>query len=121
MVDFPEKSQNSFLFMIQEESALAVARINVDLSDSRALAPFHLRTSILKHFLDPKLYAFCSLFFLLNIVSTTLSSFLPIILQTGMGFSPNKAILLSSPPYYYAVIPIILHRILPTSTKLESP
>ena len=108
MVDFPENSRDSFLFLTPEESTLAVSRINVDRSDSGAPKPFHLRTSILVHFLDPKLYAFCILFFLLNIVSTALSYFLPIILQSGMGFSPDKAILLSSPPYYYAVIPVLL-------------
>jgi MFS family permease len=108
MVDFPENSQNSFHFLSPEESVLAVSRINIDRSDSGAPSPFHLRTSILKHFLDPKLYYFCLLFFLLNIVSTALSYFLPIILQSGMGFSPDNAILLSSLPYYYAVIPVLL-------------
>jgi MFS family permease len=121
MVDFPENSQHSLHFLTPEESALAVSRINVDRSDSGAPAPFHLRTSILKHFLDPKLYAFCLLFFLLNIVSTALSYFLPIILQSGMGFSPNKAILLSAPPYYYAVIPVLLSSYLADKYRTRGP
>ena len=121
MVDFPENSQDSFLFLTPEETDLAVDRINVDRSDSGAPTPFHLRTSILKHFLDPKLYAFCTLFFLLNVVSTALSYFLPIILQSGMGFSPNKAILLSSPPYYYAVVPVLLSSYLADKYQIRGP
>jgi actin cytoskeleton-regulatory complex protein SLA1 len=80
----------------------------VDRKDAGQLEPFHVKSSILVHFLDPKLYAFCTLFFLLNLVSTALSYFLPIILQGGMGFSTDQAILLSSPPYYYSVIPVLL-------------
>lgn len=57
------------------------------------------------------LYGFCSLYFCLNLVSTSLSYFLPIILQSGMGFSEDQAILLSAPPYFYAVIPVIISSI----------
>lgn len=121
MVDFPEKSQHSFRFLTREESILAVSRINIDRSDGGTPTPFHFRTSVLKHFLDPKLYAFCLLFFLLNIVSTALSYFLPIILQSGMGFSPNKAILLSSPPYYYAVVPVVLSSYLADKYRIRGP
>jgi hypothetical protein len=41
----------------------------------------------------------------------SLSYFLPIILQSGMGFSSDQAILLSAPPYFYAVIPVIISSI----------
>lgn len=121
MVDFPDNSQQSFRFLTPEESALAVSRINVDRSDSDAPGAFQLRTSVLKHFLDPKLYAFCTLFFLLNIVSTALSYFLPIILHNGMGFSTNKAILLSSLPYYYAVIPVLLSSYIADKYRTRGP
>jgi len=46
-----------------------------------------------------------------NLVSTSLSYFLPIILQSGMGFSSDQAILLSAPPYFYAVVPVIISSI----------
>jgi sugar phosphate permease len=121
MVDFPENSQHSVHFLTPEETALAVSRINLDRNDSGPPTPFEFRTSVLKHFLDPKLYAFCLLFFLLNIVSTALSYFLPIILQSGMGFSSNKAILLSSPPYYYAVIPVVLSSYLADKYRMRGP
>lgn len=121
MVDFPENSQDSVYFLTRQETALAVSRINADRSDGGPPAPFELRTSVLQHFLDPKLYAFGLLFFLLNIVSTALSYFLPIILQSGMGFSTNKAILLSSPPYYYAVIPVLLSSYLADKYQVRGP
>ncbi|RMD44148.1 hypothetical protein DV735_g951, partial [Chaetothyriales sp. CBS 134920] len=116
MVDFPERSQHSFRFLTAEESALAVERINADRQDagdldddSNASSKDPLTMSkVLLPFLDPKLYIFSILFFLLNIVSTALSYFLPIILQSGFGFSANKSIILSTPPYYYSVIPVIL-------------
>lgn len=60
---------------------------------------------------DPKIYGFCCLFFLLNLVSTALSYFLPIILQSGLGFSSGQSILLAAPPYFYAVIPVIISSI----------
>ncbi|EXJ56556.1 hypothetical protein A1O7_06900 [Cladophialophora yegresii CBS 114405] len=107
MVDFPDRAEHSFHFLNSDEKALALSRINDDRQDGAKPEPFRL-SAILIHFLDPKLYAFCILFFLLNLVSTALSYFLPIILQSGMGFSSNKAILLSSPPYYYSVIPVLL-------------
>jgi len=63
------------------------------------------------HEIDPKIYGYAMLFFLLNLVSTSLSYFLPIILQSGMGFPEDQAILLSAPPYFYAVIPVIISSI----------
>ena len=107
MVDFPEYAQLSFWFLTPSERSLAVSRIHTDRKDAGSPEPFSI-SRIAVHFLDLKLYCFCVLFFLLNLVSTALSYFLPIILQDGMGFSSNQAILLSSPPYYYAAIPVIL-------------
>jgi len=107
MVDFPDNAEHSFRFLSLEEKTLAITRINLDRRDGGKPKPFTI-SNIAVHFLDLKLYAFCLLFFLLNLVSTALSYFLPIILQSGMGFSANKAIILSSPPYYYAVLPVLL-------------
>ncbi|KAA6409659.1 MAG: MFS transporter [Lasallia pustulata] len=106
MVDFPENANQSFHFLSKQETELAVARIQKDRGDVE-LTPFSWG-EVLRHFLDPKIYGFAALFFLLNVVSTALSYFLPIILQSGMGFSSNQAILLSAPPYYYAIIPALI-------------
>ena len=94
MVDFPDKAQESFLFLSNVEAQLARQRIQTDRDDVNA-APFTWR-NILVNFLDPKIYGFSCMFFLLNLVSTSLSYFLPIILESGMGFSSNKSILLST-------------------------
>jgi MFS family permease len=120
MVDFPDRAENSFHFLTSDEKALALSRINDDRHDGAKPEPFRLR-AIMIHFLDPKLYAFCILFFLLNLVSTALSYFLPIILQSGMGFSSNKAILLSSPPYYYSVIPVLLSSYIGDKYRIRAP
>lgn len=120
MVDFPDRCENSFRFLSDDEKSLAISRINEDRRDAGKPEPFRL-SAILIHFLDLKLYAFCALFFLLNLVSTALSYFLPIILQSGMGFSTNKAILLSSPPYYYAVIPALLSSYIGDRYRVRAP
>ncbi|KAF4629573.1 hypothetical protein G7Y89_g8573 [Cudoniella acicularis] len=117
IVDFPEKCHKSFHFLTPEEQAFAETRITDDRGDVKA-EPFAWRRCIV-HFLDAKIYAFCALFFCLNLVSTSLSYFLPIILQSGMGFSTDQAILLSAPPYFYSVIPVIISSIVSDRYQLR--
>lgn len=95
MIDFPDNAHNSFWFLNEAEIKLATKRIEVDRHD--AILDKISWANIAVNFLDIKLYGFSCLYFLLNLVSTSLSYFLPIILQSGMGFSTNKSILLSSP------------------------
>jgi MFS family permease len=119
MVDFPEKAHTSFAFLTPHESALAASRIENDRGDVRA-EEFSWN-DIFVHAKDVKIYGFCTLYFLQNLVSTSLSYFLPIILQGGMGFSSNKSILLSAPPYYYAVLPAILSSLVGDRYQLRGP
>ena len=119
IVDFPEKAQESFFFLDEAETKIAVARIQQDRGDV-VPAPFSW-PEVLKHFLDIKIYGFAATFFLINLVTTALGYFLPIILQGGMGFSTNKAILLSSPPYYYAVIPVLISSYIGDKYRLRGP
>ncbi|KAK2810243.1 hypothetical protein FQN50_003213 [Emmonsiellopsis sp. PD_5] len=119
MIDFPENAHQSFHFLTQDEVDLATGRIQKDRQDALP-EPFSW-SKILVHFLDFKLYGFSCLFFLLNLVSTSLSYFLPIILQGGMGFDTNKSILLSAPPYYYAILPVLLTSLLGDKLRLRSP
>ena len=53
--------------------------------------------------------------------ATALSYFLPIILKNGMGFSENKSILLSAPPYYYAIIPVLLSSFISDKYSIRGP
>lgn len=117
---FPENANKTIAFLSDAEIEFVLTQINDDRKDAGKPEPLSLPV-ILENFLDPKLYAFSILFFLLNIVSTALSYFLPIILQSGMGFSTNKAILLSAPPYYYAVIPVILTSIVGDRYRIRGP
>lgn len=119
MVDFPENAQNSLYFLTPEEQTLAVERINNDRKDVQAEVFAWMK--LLQHGKDPKVYAFSCMFFLLNMVTTSLSYFLPIILQSGFGFSEDKSILLAAPPYYYAVIPVVLSSIVGDKLKLRGP
>ena len=119
IVDFPEQAHQSLWFLTQDEQKLAVSRIQKDRKDVQADA-FSWK-KVLIHAKDPKIYGFACLFFLLNLVSTSLAYFLPIILQSGMGFSENKAIILSAPPYYYAVIPVIISSVIGDRLRLRGP
>ena len=110
IVDFPENAHRSFQFLSQKEQEKAVERITKDRGDVQPI-PFSLK-NVLRHAVDLKTYGYACMFFILNTVSTTLSYFTPIILQGGMGFSTEKAIILAAPPYYYAVIPVILSSII---------
>ena len=119
MVDFPENSHNSFMFLSPEESEIAAKRIEKDRGDVEP--DLFSWSKVLVHAKDPKIYGFCVLYFLQNLVSTSLSYFLPIILQGGMGFSSDKAILLAAPPYYYSVIPAILSSLIGDKYQLRGP
>lgn len=120
MVDLPENSQHSFNFLTPAERSLAIRRINNDRKDADHPGSFSFRL-VAVHFLDPKLYAFGVLFFLLQLVSTALSYFLPIILRNGMGFSENRAILLAAPPYYYSIFPCIITSYFSDRLRLRGP
>ncbi|RWA05624.1 hypothetical protein EKO27_g9480 [Xylaria grammica] len=119
MVDFPDNAQNSFWFLTPAEQELALARINADRKDVEVQG--FAWTKVFIHAGDPKIYGFAVMFFLLNIVSTSLSYFLPSILQAGLGFSENQAILLNAPPYYYAVIPVLLSSIVGDKCRVRGP
>ena len=119
IVDFPENAHNTPYFLTEKEQNLAISRIQKDRHDVQA-EPFTW-LKVLIHAKDLKVYGFAILFFLQNLVSTALSYFLPIILQSGMGFGENKSILLSSPPYYYAVIPVIITSIISDRYHIRGP
>ncbi|KAK3069695.1 hypothetical protein LTR53_011761 [Teratosphaeriaceae sp. CCFEE 6253] len=119
MVDFPDQAHNTPWFLTEEEQKLAVSRIQLDRRDAQA-EPFAW-SKVLRHAKDPKVYGFACMFFLLNLVSTSLSYFTPIILRSGMGFGENASILLSAPPYYYAIIPVILSSVLGDRYRIRGP
>ncbi|KAL8829289.1 MAG: hypothetical protein Q9191_002098 [Dirinaria sp. TL-2023a] len=136
IVDFPENAHRSFYFMSEAESAYVVRRIQNDRGDGEP-TPFRWK-DVLRHFLDPKIYGFAATFFLLVrawhcdlsriFVRTNIgleSRFYGFVLflanYSGMGFSENQAILLSAPPYYYAVIPVLLSSRIGDKYRIRGP
>ncbi len=120
MPDFPERAaEKTAWFLSADETAHVLARIDEDRGDAGQPEPFSA-TAVLGPFLDAKLYAFCLLFFLQNVVSTALSYFVPTILL-GMGFTSADSILLYAPPYYYAVVPALLTSLLSDRLALRGP
>ncbi|KAF2154456.1 MFS general substrate transporter [Myriangium duriaei CBS 260.36] len=104
IVDFPEyawqKKGITLRFITKEESEFMVARIEKDRHDAM-LEEFRLKT-YLSHALDLKVWGFAALFGLTTVLTYTLSFFLPIILQTGMGFDLALSQILVAPPYVAA-------------------
>ncbi|KAL4813336.1 major facilitator superfamily domain-containing protein [Aspergillus spinulosporus] len=119
MVDFPENARKSFYFLTESEAKVAVQRIQADRGDV-VLDPFSWR-KVLVNFTDPKLYGFACMYFCLNIVSTSLNYFLPQIIESGLGFSSNESILLSTPPYYWAVLPVLLTSLIGDTFRIRGP
>ncbi|KAJ4424917.1 hypothetical protein N0V82_000421 [Gnomoniopsis sp. IMI 355080] len=117
--DFPENATKTLWFLTSDDIDQVLDTINQDRKDAGPPEPF-TTSAILTPFLDIKLYAFSLLFFLQNVVSTALSYFIPTIL-VGMGFTSADSILLYAPPYYYAVIPVILTSILADRFSLRGP
>jgi len=95
MVDFPEHAKRSFRFLSDREACVAARRIQDDRADL-VPEPFSWGT-LFANFKDLKIYGFACMFFLLNLITTALAYFLPMILQSGMGFDSNTSILLATP------------------------
>ncbi|RDW81752.1 putative MFS transporter [Aspergillus mulundensis] len=119
MVDFPEDARKSFAFLTETEAKIAVQRIQADRGDV-VLEPFEWR-KVFVNFTDPKLYGFACMYFCLNIVSTALNYFLPQIIESGLGFSANDSILLSTPPYYWAVLPVLFTSLIGDMFRIRGP
>ncbi|KAL3475366.1 major facilitator superfamily domain-containing protein [Aspergillus californicus] len=119
MVDFPENARESFCFLTDTEAKVAAQRIQADRGD--VILDSFAWSKVLVHFTDPKLYGFACMYFLLNLVSTALNYFLPQILVSGMGFSSNESIILSTPPYYYSIFPVLLTSLIGDTYRTRGP
>lgn len=107
IADFPEKAakkSKSFAlsFLTQREADFVVARIEKDRHDAIA-EPFHLGT-YLRCALDLKIWGFACMFGLTTTSTYAIAYFLPIILQSSMGFSVRDAQCLIAPPYVVAAL-----------------
>ncbi|KAK3300649.1 major facilitator superfamily domain-containing protein [Chaetomium fimeti] len=119
MIDFPENSHRSFRFLTPDEVGIVAKRIQTDRGD--LVAQDFALAKVLVHAKDPKVWVFASLFFMQNTVSTALAYFVPIILENGLGYSPDSAIILSAPPYFYAVIPVLVSSYFADRFRIRGP
>jgi MFS family permease len=119
MVDFPENAHRSLWFLDTRETEIMANRINYDRGD--ATADTFSWSKVLLHASDMKIWGLCIMFFLLNMVSTSMSYFLPTILHNGLGYSSDKSILLNAPVYYYAAVPALLSSYVGDEFVLRGP
>ncbi|KAF7713879.1 Uncharacterized protein PECH_006733 [Penicillium ucsense] len=119
MIDFPETTQPSQWFLNENDRNIAVARVNDERADA-FVEPLNWARAT-ECFKDLKLYGFACLYFLLNLVSTAVSYFLPTILEDGLGVVGQKAILLSVPPYLWAAIAVLATSLCADSLNSRGP
>lgn len=119
MVDFPENSHKSFWFFDKRQSEIMAHRIHRDRGD--VTADKFAWSKVFVHASDGKVWGFAVMYFLLNMVSTSMSYFLPTILHNGLGFSSDKSILLNAPVYYWAVVPALLSSFVGDKYSVRGP
>lgn len=91
IVDFPERSKNSWNFLNEKEAAYVVARIEKDRAD--AIPTVFKLGPYLKNALDLKVWGFAWLFMLTTTNSYAIAYFLPIMYVRDS--SPNSELTLS--------------------------
>ncbi|EHY54185.1 hypothetical protein HRR83_008240 [Exophiala dermatitidis] len=121
IVDFPELSTNTFglKFLNKAEAEFVVARIEKDRHDA---IPEQFRLGkYLKNALDLKVWGFAALFGLSTTNTYAIAYFLPIILNSGMGFNVAASQCLVAPPYVLAAIVMYAFAVLGDRWHLRSP
>ncbi|KAL2437015.1 High-affinity nicotinic acid transporter [Exophiala dermatitidis] len=121
IVDFPELSTNTFglKFLNKAEADFVVARIEKDRHDA---IPEQFRLGkYLKNALDLKVWGFAALFGLSTTNTYAIAYFLPIILNSGMGFNVAASQCLVAPPYVLAAIVMYAFAVLGDRWHLRSP
>lgn len=108
--DFPEESHQSFRFLSPQLREIAAHRLARDRDDGK-YTPFTWQACT-KELQDLKLYVFSCLFFINATTATACGIFLAIVLEHDMNHSTENMILLSTPPVFYALIPVSLSSIM---------
>ncbi|KAL4802556.1 major facilitator superfamily domain-containing protein [Aspergillus unguis] len=96
--EYPEKSR----FLTEEERSIIVRLISQDREEQ---ADEKLTVRLMLHILrDFKIWVFASLYMICVVTSYGMAYFMPLILNEKMGFSGALSQVLTTPPYFYAVI-----------------
>ncbi|KAI4111941.1 MAG: hypothetical protein LQ345_006662 [Seirophora villosa] len=119
LVDFPDKADQSWRFLNTDERDFIVRRINKDRDDAIP-EPFTIKR-FLKPALDIKLWILALISFFIITVTTSISVFLPIILNVGFGFSVAASQCLIAPPYALAAILMIASAYLGDRFQVRGP
>ncbi|KAF9889464.1 hypothetical protein FE257_007366 [Aspergillus nanangensis] len=119
LVDFPEKSPQSWRFLNQAEADYIVATIEADRSDV-FVEEFSV-AKYLRNALDSKVWAYFMLYLLTTANAYSIAYFLPIILQDSMGFDVAKAQCLVAPPYVAAAIVMFVQAVYADKWRLRGP
>lgn len=119
LVDFPEKADQSWNFLSKEERDFVIRRINKDRDD--AILERFTVARFLKPALDIKIWILALISFFIITVTTSISVFLPIILNTGLNFSTAASQCLVAPPYALAAILMIISAYLGDRFHVRGP
>ncbi|ESK93153.1 high-affinity nicotinic acid transporter [Moniliophthora roreri MCA 2997] len=95
--DFPDRNT----FLTKEETKLILDRIEQDRGD--ALPDKVTTAKVLRHMGDPMLWAYALMFMAATMPAYAISFFSTIIIS-GMGWDVGSSLLLTAPPYIFAVI-----------------
>lgn len=102
LVDFPDSKRTTWKFLNQRELDWVCARVQHDRGDVQA-PPFSLK-EYFRVGKDWKVWAYGIMFFNTTTVTYALAYFLPIILNSGLGFGVGESQCLIAPPYALAGI-----------------
>ncbi|KAJ6005034.1 hypothetical protein N7540_012833 [Penicillium herquei] len=119
MVNFPEQAPEAWGFLTENESAYIIRRINRDRQDA-GLDNFSFR-KFLKPALDAKVWAFAMIFLCTTMQAYSIGYFLPVILETEMGYSTSQTQGLSTPPYIIGMILMFVQGWLSDKIRLRYP
>ncbi|KAI1419161.1 major facilitator superfamily MFS-1 [Xylaria sp. FL1777] len=102
LVDFPDSDRKVWSFLSPKERAWIVEKVKADRGDSQ-ISTFDLK-KFLRGALDWRIWAYGGMGLGTSTINYSFSFFLPIILNTNLGFGPAASQILVAPPYGFAAI-----------------
>ncbi|KAJ5832572.1 hypothetical protein N7474_000883 [Penicillium riverlandense] len=102
IVDFPHNAHKRRGFLTAQEIAYVMSMLEKDRKDIED-EPFTWR-AFLTSALDLKIWGFGLIFAANTVISYSITFFLPIILNSRMGFNVGLSQVLSTPPFFFAAV-----------------
>ncbi|KEF54183.1 uncharacterized protein A1O9_09978 [Exophiala aquamarina CBS 119918] len=120
MVGVPQDSHKAWKFLSKEEEDYILRTLENDRHDAEQNEEFQWG-KFLRPATDPKIWGFGFLFFFSTIVAYAISYFLPIILLRQLKFELGVAQLLSTPPFIWACILMLIEAWLGDCYHIRGP